>query len=160
MRKNVTVYVAGLALVFGLAAAQARSSAQTPAHGLMNPADLKWGPAPPGLPPGGQLAVLKGDPGKPGPFTIAVKFGDGYRVPPHWHPTAEDIVVTSGALLVGMGDKYSESSMKALERGGFASMPPKTNHFVKAKGETTLVISSIGPFEITYVDPKDDPRKK
>jgi hypothetical protein len=39
-------------------------------------------------------------------------------------------------------------------------MPAKNNHYVKAKGATQIVISSTGPFEITYVDPKDDPRKK
>ena len=160
MRNNVTASVVGLAIVFGLAAAQANSSAQTPPGHLVNPADMKWGPAPPGLPPGGQLAVLSGDPGKPGPFTISVKFGDGYTIRPHWHPTAENIVVVSGALLVGMGDKYNDAAMKPLEAGGFAAMPAKTSHFVKAKGATTLMISSTGPFEITYVDPKDDPRKK
>ncbi|HYN07012.1 MAG TPA: cupin domain-containing protein [Vicinamibacterales bacterium] len=161
MRINVAASVAGVAMIFGLAAVQASSSAQTPTgHVMVNPADMKWGPAPPGLPPGGQLAVMSGDPAKPGPFTIAVKFGDGYIVRPHWHPTAEDIIVVSGALLVGMGDTYTEASMKALEVGGFGSMPAKTNHFVKAKGATTLMISGMGPFEITYVDPKDDPRKK
>ena len=63
-------------------------------------------------------------------------------------------------MLVGMGDKYDEASMKSLNQGGFASMPMKMNHFVKAKGATQINISSMGPFEITYVDPKDDPRKK
>jgi hypothetical protein len=161
MRKHLTTSVVGLVMVIGLAAGQANSSAQSAqGHVMINPVDMKWGPAPPGLPPGGQLAVLSGDPGKPGPFTIAVKFGDGYIVRPHWHPTAENISVVSGSLLVGMGDKYSEASMKPLEPGGFASMPAKTSHFVRAKGATTIMISSTGPFEITYVDPKDDPRKK
>lgn len=160
MRLNVAASVTGLAMICGLAAAQASSSAQTQAHTMMNAADMKWGPAPPGLPPGGQLAVLSGDPGKPGPFMISVKFPDGYTVRPHWHPTAENLFVVSGSLLVGMGDKYDEKAMKSLDQGGFASMPMKTNHFVKAKGATQIIITSTGPFEITYVDPKDDPRKK
>jgi quercetin dioxygenase-like cupin family protein len=160
MRIKLTSSIAALALVVGLAAAQARSSAQTPGHVMMNSADMKWAPAPPGLPAGAEGAVLSGDPGKPGPFTITVKFPDGYIVWPHWHPTAENIFVASGALLVGMGDKYTEASMKPLNQGGFATMPAKNNHYVKAKGATQIVISSTGPFEITYVDPKDDPRKK
>ncbi len=159
MRFNVAASVAGLAVMFGLTAVQASSSVQTPSH-VMNAADMKWGPAPPGLPAGAQLAVLSGDPGKPGPFMISVKFPDGYSVRPHWHPSDENLVVLSGSLLVGMGDKYDEASMKPLNQHGFASMPMKANHFVKAKGATQIVITSTGPFEITYVDPKDDPRKK
>jgi quercetin dioxygenase-like cupin family protein len=160
MRIKTAASVAALTTIFGLAAAQASSSAQTPTHVMMNAADMKWGPAPPGLPAGAQLAVLSGDPGKPGPFAISVKFPDGYTVPAHWHPTTENLFLVSGSLLVGMGDKLSEAAMKPLNPGGFASMPMKTNHFVRAKGATQIIITSTGPFEITYVDPKDDPRKK
>ena len=38
------------------------------ASSQVNPNQLKWGPAPPGLPPGAQLAVLSGNPGAAGPF--------------------------------------------------------------------------------------------
>src|SRR5215203_1260205 len=31
---------------------------------------LKWGPAPPVLPKGGEMAVLAGDPNKAGPFVV------------------------------------------------------------------------------------------
>jgi quercetin dioxygenase-like cupin family protein len=160
MRIKLTASIAGVAVILGLTAAQTKSSAQTPGHVMMNSADLKWAPAPPGLPAGAEGAVLSGDPGKPGPFMMTVKFPDGYTVRPHWHPTAENIVVLSGSLLVATGDTYSEASMKPLNQGGFATMPAKANHFVKAKGATQILISSTGPFEITYVDPKDDPRKK
>ena len=40
----------------------------------------------------------------PGPFTLTAKFPDGYRVPPHLHPTTEHVTVTAGALMVGMGN--------------------------------------------------------
>ena len=160
MRIKLTASMAGMAVLLGLAAVQAKSSVQAQGHVMMNAADMKWGPAPPGLPAGGEMTVLTGDPGKPGPFTVAARFPDGYIVRPHWHPTTENLTVLSGSLLVGMGDKYAEGSMKPLNQGGFATMPAKSNHFVKAKGATTITISSTGPFEITYVDPKDDPRKK
>jgi hypothetical protein len=152
--------IAATAVVLGLATFVARSTVEAQSHVLINAADLKWSPAPPGLPAGAQVSPLSGDPGKPGPFILAVKFPDGYIVRPHWHPTAENLTVLSGSLLVGMGDKYAEASMKNLDPKGFATMPAKTNHFVKAKGETMITISGTGPFEITYVDPKDDPRKK
>jgi quercetin dioxygenase-like cupin family protein len=131
------------------------------AHTLLNASELKWGPGPDSLPPGAQAVALEGDPSKPGvPFTIRVKFPDGYKIPPHWHPTDEHVVVLSGTLLMGLGDKWNEASMHALTAGGYAKMPKKTNHSAMAKGETVIQVYGTGPFAITYVDPKDDPRKK
>ena len=34
-------------------------------HKMITPDQIKWGPAPPSLPPGAQLAVLDGDPASP-----------------------------------------------------------------------------------------------
>jgi hypothetical protein len=130
----------------------------TQGHVVMPANEVKWGPAPPSLPAGAQAAVLSGDPSKAGPFTLTAKFPDGYRVPPHSHPSAENVTVSAGTLMVGMGDKFDEQSMKALGAGGYALLPQKMNHYVRAKGETTVIIQSTGPFEITYVNPKDDPR--
>jgi hypothetical protein len=51
------------------AAGQTKSThAAEPAtrHVMVTPADLKWGPAPAVMPAGAQLAVLDGDPSKPG----------------------------------------------------------------------------------------------
>jgi hypothetical protein len=59
-----------------------------PAHVILEPAELIWVDPPPALPKGPTMAVLAGDPGKPGPFTIRTKLPPGYRIPPHWHPTA------------------------------------------------------------------------
>lgn len=129
-------------------------------HVLLNADQLKWGPAPPGLPAGAQMAVLDGDPGKPGSFSLRVKLPDGYKVAPHWHPTAENLLVLSGTLMVGMGDTFEEGSMHALTAGGYSKMPAKTHHFVRTKGETTFQLYGTGPFAINYVNPKDDPRKK
>jgi quercetin dioxygenase-like cupin family protein len=128
-------------------------------HVMANTADLKWAPAPPGLPAGAQVAVVAGDPGKPGQFIMGAKLPNGYKVPPHSHPTDENIVVTSGWLLLGVGDTWNEKSMHAVNPGGAAKMPAKVNHMAMAKGETVFYIIGQGPFEITYVNPSDDPRK-
>src|SRR4051794_2947161 len=69
-------------------------------HVMLSPGDLKWGPAPPGLPPGAQAAILSGNPGKSEPFTIRAKFPDGYKVPLHWHPTDENVTVLKGTLVM------------------------------------------------------------
>ena len=47
---------------------------------------LKWVDGPPSLPPGAKVAVLEGDPSKPGPFVMRARLPDGYKIPPHTHP--------------------------------------------------------------------------
>ena len=130
-------------------------------HVIMTTGDIKWGPAPDGLPAGAQVAVLDGDPAKPGaPFVIRAKMPDGYKVMPHWHPADESLTVISGSFSVGMGDAWNESSLKELKAGEYGRMPKMMHHYAVAKGETVLQIHGVGPFAITYVNPKDDPRKK
>ena len=136
------------------------AAAATSTHKMITPDQLKWGPAPPSLPPGAQMAVLDGDPTKPGSFTVRAKFPDGYAVPPHGHPTDENLVVISGTLMLGTGDKLEASAMHAMPAGSFSKMPKTVRHYVQTKGETIVQIYGTGPFAVTYVNPKDDPRKK
>ncbi len=55
---------------------------------LKGPNDAKWGPAPPMLPKGVQIAVLSGDPMKSAPFVVRLKLPANTKVPAHHHPTA------------------------------------------------------------------------
>ena len=58
-----------------------------------------------------------------------------------------------------MGDKLDESKAQKLEPGGFVDLPANMNHFAVASGETVVQVNSMGPFEIKYVNPADDPRR-
>src|SRR4051812_10594332 len=78
--RNREVRMIRAMMIAALALAATASQAQ------VNPEGLKWGPAPPGLPSGAQLAVLAGNPERPGPFVIRVRFPAGYSVMPHHHP--------------------------------------------------------------------------
>jgi quercetin dioxygenase-like cupin family protein len=131
------------------------------AHVILSANDVKWGPGPPSLPPGAQLAVVEGDPSKAGgTYTLRAKLPDGYRVPPHWHPVTENVTVLEGTFYIGMGDKFDQSAGRELTAGSFASMPKGVRHFAWAKGETVIQVHGVGPFDINYVNPTDDPRKK
>ncbi|MEN3339014.1 MAG: hypothetical protein V7647_2690 [Acidobacteriota bacterium] len=159
-----------MALAIGASAATA--SAQTPAkttkpataapaaHVLLTPGDIKWGPAPPVLPAGAQVAVLDGDPFKPGFFTLRLKFPDGYKIPAHWHPTDENVTVLQGTFRAGMGDAYSDAGLHDFAAGSFIRMPKRVRHFASAKGEVIVQIDGQGPFVVNYVNPADDPSKK
>src|SRR5215203_2730894 len=122
---------------------------------------LKWGPAPPVLPKGGQMAVLAGDPVKPGPFVVRLKMPSGYKIPAHQHPSDEAVTVISGDLRFGMGDKLDEAKAEKLGPGGFVDLPKNMNHYAYAEaGEVIIQINSDGPFAIKYVNPADDPSKQ
>jgi hypothetical protein len=130
-------------------------------HVVARPAAIKWGPAPPSLPPGSQMGLLVGDPSKPGvPYVLRAKLPDGYKVPPHWHPSDENVTVLTGTLLVGKGEKLDPSTTEELPAGSFMRMPKTMRNFAIAKGETVIQLHGVGPFEINYVNPADDPRKK
>ncbi len=127
-------------------------------HVMEMPGQAKWGPAPPLVPPGAKIAVLAGDPTKAAPYTVRLKFPTNYAIPAHSHPTDENVVVVSGALYMGMGDKLDKKAGKPLGTGGYALMPANANHFAYTKGPTTIVLYGQGPVEFKYVNPADDPR--
>jgi quercetin dioxygenase-like cupin family protein len=160
--KTFITAVAASALVLGgaLAAAQAQGTA-TASYVISTPATAQWGPAPPLVPPGAQIAVLAGDPMKPGAFSLRLKFPANYAIPAHSHPTDENVVVVSGAVSFGMGDKLQKGAPgnKTLATGGYALMPAGMNHFAyTGKQGATIVLYGQGPLDFKYVNPADDPR--
>ena len=124
-----------------------------------SPDAIQWGAAPDALPPGAQLAVLEGDPTKPGSYTMRLKMPDGYKILPHHHLRREHVTVVSGAFKVGMGDQFDEGKMQEFAPGSFAYLEPTVHHYASAKGETVIQLHGTGPWEIHYVKPTDDPRK-
>ena len=130
------------------------------AAALHRPDELKWQDGPPSLPPGAKLAVLEGDPSKPGPFVFRVKVPDGYRIPPHTHPKPERVTVVSGTFNLGMGDAFDATKTEALPAGTYGKWPAGMKHFVWIKGETVVQFHGDGPWSIEYVNPADDPRNK
>jgi anti-sigma factor ChrR (cupin superfamily) len=135
-----------------------RPTVQAPAaHASASQNDIKWGPAPAVFPPGAEFAVMQGDPSKAEPFTVRLRFPNGYKVPPHTHPTVENVTVLSGTFMAGMGPKFDESALKALGRDDFASIPAEHAHYAMARGLTVVQVHAIGPFVLTYVNPADTP---
>jgi hypothetical protein len=128
--------------------------------GPMQPEDIKWGPAPPVMLAGAEMAVLAGDPAKSGHVTLRLKLPAGYAIAPHWHPTEERVTVISGHLGVGMGDTLDKKKSKVLKPGGYGVVPANMHHFAWTKTGAVVQVDLMGPFGITYVNPADDPSKK
>ena len=137
-------------------AAQAGSAvAQTPS----DPTRLRW-EVPTLLPPGALLAAVRDDPTAPGESTIEVVMPDGYRLPPHYHPSFEHVEVMKGTLLAGMGDQLDPAKTQPLATGDSATAPAGMHHFSIAKGRTVLRVTFMGPYTITYLRAEEAPHKK
>jgi ketosteroid isomerase-like protein len=129
-------------------------------HVMVAPASITWGDPPPSLPPGSKLAVLAGDPSKPGPFVIRAQVPAGYRVPPHWHPTDENLTILTGTVAIGMGETSDDSTMQNVASGGLVVLPANMRHTFLARTAATFQVHGMGPFTVNYVNPADDPRTK
>ena len=139
-------FALGLALLPHLAAAQGAAP------------EVKWGPAPPFFPAGARFAVLQGNPGEAGVYTVRLEMPAGYTIRPHSHPTDEHVTVISGTLLLAMGDTVNTAAATVLAPGGFITAPAGAHHWAQARGRTVVQVHGMGPFAITYVNPADDPR--
>lgn len=117
--------------------------------------DVQWGPAPSVFPPGAEMAVIQGDPSKAELFTVRLRFPNGYKIPPHTHPTAENVTVLTGTFLAGMGTQFVEGAMQEFGRDAFVSVPAEHAHYAMARGLTIVQVHAIGPFVLTYVNPAD-----
>ncbi|HMK21255.1 MAG TPA: cupin domain-containing protein [Terriglobales bacterium] len=130
----------------------ARDNPSPQAHEIVNPANLQWTP----IISGWEIAVVSGNPDNVGePFTIRFRGADGANVPPHWHPTDENITVLEGAFLVATGEKFDEHQLKPMNAGSFMNMPKEMRHFARAQGNTIVQAHGIGPFKVNWVNPSE-----
>ena len=127
------------------------------------PDEVQYGPPPPFIPAGAELAVLEGNPmATTGDYTIRLKMPDGYKIAPHWHPKRENVTVVAGTLKVGMGNTFDENKMMSFPTGSFAYLDPSMHHYAMASGDTIVQIHGAAhmPVKFNYVNPQDDPSKK
>jgi hypothetical protein len=125
------------------------------------PETIPWGPPPPFVAPGAQLAVIEGNPSaSSGDYTIRLKMPNGYRIAPHWHPQRENVTVISGTFKVGMGDVFDKEKLGTFPAGSFAFLDPDMHHYAMAVGEVIVQVHGKAPLQFNYVNPADDPSKK
>jgi quercetin dioxygenase-like cupin family protein len=162
MKPARSVAVCLLSLLLGAVAmlgALPQLKAGEPHHTVVPGDAVKWGPAPPSLPPGAQGAVLLGNPAQEGPFVLRLKFPAGFSIPPHRHSKDELVTVISGRFAVAAGEKLNRAGTKPLPPASFVHLPAGMAHYAWAEGEALVQINGMGPFDVIYVDPKDDPRR-
>jgi uncharacterized RmlC-like cupin family protein len=132
----------------------------------VTPSEVKWpaaaagGVGTSGI-AGTQTVVLKGDPTKPGLYTLLLRVGPNTKIEAHAHRDDRVATVISGTWYFGYGKQFNEAALKALPPGSFYTEPPDANHFAMTRGEAvTIQITGTGPSATTYVDPANDPARR
>jgi hypothetical protein len=99
---------------------------------------------------GAKIAILHGDPTKPGPYIVLVRWPAHHMSRPHFHPNDRFITVISGTWWVGTGRKFDPDSTTPLPAGSFVTHFGKQVHYDGAKDvDTVLQIVGEGPATLT-----------
>ena len=131
--------------------------AQTPSPVALTPDEMQFSTT--GLALAGMSQViLVGDPTKPGPYTVRLRFPDGYKLAPHFHPDAREVTILSGTWLTGYGETFDPAALKELPAGSFYTEPANLPHFLQTRGEVLIQVSGTGPSARVFVDAADSPR--
>jgi quercetin dioxygenase-like cupin family protein len=155
---RAAIYLIGTALAI-FVSSPLMAQADPPGFVQFAPDQIEWQSSA-AIPPGGQSAVLYGDPRKAALFVTRVKQPANYKIPPHTHPEERTYTVISGTFYVGFGDKFDPAKLKAFPSGSMFVVPANTSHFHWMRsGEAIVQVSGFGPSGIEYVDRDDDPRK-
>jgi hypothetical protein len=124
------------------------------------PENVEWKPFA-AFPPSVRLAVIAGQPSKPGPYMIRVKVPGGVKLMPHRHSEDRIYTVISGVFYIGVGEEFDPDKLEAYPSGAVIVLPSNTSHFHWAKsGEYISQVTAIGPLGLEYVNSKDDPRNE
>ena len=142
------VFIAIAAVLIGTAMAQTAA----PSVVALTPAEMKWqsqgGLATPGM----EQLNLVGDPAKPGPYTLRLKFPKGFTIAPHTHPDSREVTIISGTFATGYGEKFDAETLKILPAGSFYTEPANVPHYIEIKDEVVLQVSGTGPSGRHFVD--------
>ena len=151
MRSRLARVLFLLVLTASLVTATSRAADIDPAAMAYKlPAAIEWRDNPNN--PGVKQAVLYGDPTKPGPYIVRVKWLPGNMSRPHFHPNDRFIVVLSGTWWAGTGDTFDPNTTIPMPPGTFVTHFGGKVHFDGAKDEeAVLQIHGMGPSTTTYV---------
>jgi hypothetical protein len=123
------------------------------------PKDLKWT----GRPGQQETASLYGDPGKPGPYAVLIKWYPGNFSRPHFHDKDRWIYVVSGTWWVSSSNVFDIRKTYPFRAGTQSQDVANTVHFDGARlGEkepAVILLAGIGPVKSVSVDENGKPRQ-
>jgi len=129
--------------------------ADTDAKGFerVTPEQVVWKDVPNGL--GVKMAVISGDPSKPGIYVVRVNFPPGIMSSPHFHGEDRYAVVIKGTWYTGTDSDWDPAKTVGMPTGSFMKHPAKAIHFDGAKDEEVIVqLVGMGPSSTTLLSPE------
>jgi len=124
----------------------------------VTPSEMAWVSQGPLAAPGMEQLNLVGDPTKPGPYTLRLKFSKGFRIEPHSHPDSREVTIVSGVYATGYGETFDMAKLKILPAGSFYTEPANLPHFIEIEEDTVLQVSGTGPSGRRFINSSDKPK--
>ena len=116
------------------------------------PGDIRWVRNPAGT---NESAILHGDPSKPGPYVMQLKWLPGNMSRPHFHPNDRFFIVVKGTWWVGTGEKFDPESTLPVPAGSYVVHYANKIHYDGAKGEECIIqVWGMGPATSTPAEKK------
>ena len=116
------------------------------------PQEIKWVRNAAGT---NESAILHGDPMKPGPYVMRLRWLPGNMSRPHFHPNDRFFVVVSGTWWVGTGPKFDPESTVPVPAGSYVIHYAGKIHYDGAKNEECVIqVWGMGPATSTPAEQK------
>jgi quercetin dioxygenase-like cupin family protein len=151
-RSALLLLVAGNALCVAMAQTGGASVV------ALTPPEMKWTKQGALAAPGLEQFNLVGDPTKPGPYTLRLKFPKGYRIAPHTHPDSREVTIISGVFATGYGETFDNAKLKILPAGSFYTEPANVPHYIEIEEDTVLQVSGMGPSGRKFINLPETPK--
>jgi hypothetical protein len=143
MRTYKTTMGLVVAALLALLPLAARADIDRGAVEFTPPGDIKWVRNAAGT---NEQAVLFGDPSKPGPYVVRLKWLPGNMSRPHYHAHDRFFIVISGTWWMGTGEKFDPDSTVGAPAGSYVIHHGGKVHYDGAKGEEVIIqVSGMGP---------------
>ena len=142
-----TAYVKVAIFAITAACATPAPATETSEPVVLTPQDIRWETRSSGV----QVAVLAGDPKKPGPFVLRLRYPAGYQKEPHTHPRDAYVTVLSGSYHRGYGNSFDKSKAFTLVSGTFSVNPAGVSHYEWTTEAASLEVHGVGPWSTQYV---------
>jgi quercetin dioxygenase-like cupin family protein len=150
---SISRWSSGLLVAAAFGAAAALAARDEAGFVRINPAEVQW--TSPNGPDAPQVAIVEGDPTKPGIYVQRNRFPPGVFSLPHSHDQDRHVVVLQGTWYTGTGERFDPKTAVRLGPGSYMKHPAGAVHWDGAGGaeEVILQITGSGPVKTETAPP-------
>ncbi len=106
---------------------------------------------------GAKMAVVFGDPSKPGMYVIRAYFPPGVMSSPHFHGEDRHVIVVQGPWNAGTDDSWDPKATTPLKTGTYMFHKAGAVHYDGSAGDEGAMVQIVGmgPSKTTFLFPKE-----